>query len=491
MKMKRKFYTIGIAFLSLLGVSCSEWMTVRPSTEIEADLLFSTEEGFKNALTGIYARMIGENLYGNQLTFNLMEELVQRYDAGTRYSSLDDNARARLYNYTEDVSVGSIAATKTRIANIWNAMYTDIVNINSLLEHLDDNGREVISTEEMFNIIKGEALGLRAFHYFDLLRMWGPADMVNNGDQPTVPYRTRVGREQIAPMSADSLVIMIEADLLQADSLLQDDPCNWDLNYDDINFLNYRQHRMNKWAVRALMARLYLYANQPDLARQYAEDVIEHSGRNLVTNMSSDHTLFDESLFTLYYANMQDDLQSFFSDEIRYDSQTQKLLTPSNAEYTFERDGEGANDIRGMSGQGFLVQNNVYMSRKFLCIENSDYDYKVPLIRLAEMYYIMAEVTTGSEAASYYNAVRNSRGISSIYNITSFESEADKLERLTKEYSKEFFGEGQYFYFLKRHQIRSLDVGYNNTHRFPMELSFYEFEIPDAEREYGLVPEVE
>ena len=58
-------------------------------------------------------------------------------------------------------------------------------------------------------------------------------------------------------------------------------------------------------------------------------------------------------------------------------------------------------------------------------------------------------------------------------------------------YSKEFFGEGQYFYFLKRHQIRSLDVGYNNTHRFPMELSFYEFEIPDAEREYGLVPEVE
>lgn len=60
MKMKRKFYTIGIAFLSLLGVSCSEWMTVRPSTEIEADLLFSTEEGFKNALTGIYARMIGE-----------------------------------------------------------------------------------------------------------------------------------------------------------------------------------------------------------------------------------------------------------------------------------------------------------------------------------------------------------------------------------------------------------------------------------------------
>ena len=486
--MKRKIYTLGIAFLSVLGVSCSEWMDVRPVTEIEADELFSTEEGFKNALTGIYVRMTDQNLYGNQLTFNLLEELAQRYDAGARYSSLDDNARARLYNYEEDVEVGNLGATKDRLSNIWNAMYKDIVNINSLLEHLEDNGQEVITTGGLFNLMKGEALALRAFHYFDLLRMWGPTDMLNNGSQPTVPYRTKVGREQIAPMSADSLVIMIEADLLQADSLLQNDPCTWGVNNDNA-FYSYRQHRLNKWAVRALMVRFYLYANQPELAAQYAEDVIDHCGRSLVTDMKDDHALFNESLFTLYYENMQSDLQSFFDVDIRNDSQTQKLLSRSNWEFTFDINGEGANDIRGRSEQGILASSDVYMSRKFLCIENSEYDYKVPLIRLAEMYYILAETRTGSEAASYYNTVRNSRGVASIYNITSFANDRDKLDRLTEEYSKEFFGEGQYFFFLKRRQVTSLNVGFNQTGRFPMQLSFYEFEIPDAEKEYGLVPE--
>lgn len=487
----KKIYAIGIAFLSLFSFSCSEWMDIRPSTEVEADVLFTNEDGFKSALTGVYARMIGENLYGNQLTFGLLEDLAQRYDAGTRYSTLSSNSRALFYQYSSEVPIGNITATKTRISNIWNAMYTDIVNINSLLEHLEENGREVIRTEGLFDIIKGEALGLRAFHYFDLLRMWGPADMVNNGSQPTVPFRTRVGREQIAPMSADSLVIMIEADLLQADSLLRNDPCNWDIHANDIEFLNYRQFRMNRWAVRALMARFYLYANQPDLARQYAEDVIEHSGRELVTNMSSDHAMFDESLFSLYYANMQDDYLSYFTTPIRGDSQTQRLITEGNLNYTYETTSVGSNDIRGRSGQGFVRDNSVAMSRKYLCIENDSYDLRIPLIRLSEMYYIMAEVTTGSESASYYNAVRNARGISRTYNVSSFDDEATKIDALQDEYSKDFFGEGQYFFFLKRHQVASLDIWFENgENTFPMLERYYEFEIPDAEREYGYVPDV-
>ena len=142
---------------------------------------------------------------------------------------------------------------------------------------------------------------------------------------------------------------------------------------------------MNKWAVRALMARFYLYANQPDLARQYAEDVIEHSGRSLVTNMASDHAMFDESLFGLYYANMQNDYQSYFTTPVRDDSQTQRLITEYNLQYTFETASVGSNDIRGRSGQGFVRDNGVAMSRKYLCIENDSYDLRIPLIRLSEM----------------------------------------------------------------------------------------------------------
>jgi len=98
----KKIYAIGIAFLSLFSFSCSEWMDIRPSTEVEADVLFTNEDGFKSALTGVYARMIGENLYGNQLTFGLLEDLAQRYDAGLRYNTLDANSRALFYEYDEE-----------------------------------------------------------------------------------------------------------------------------------------------------------------------------------------------------------------------------------------------------------------------------------------------------------------------------------------------------------------------------------------------------
>ena len=190
-------------------------------------------------------------------------------------------------------------------------------------------------------------------------------------------------------------------------------------------------------------------------------------------------------------ANMQNDYLSYFTTPIRDDSQTQRLITEDNLQYTFETASVGSNDIRGRSGQGFVRDNGVAMSRKYLCIENDSYDLRIPLIRLSEMYYIMAEVTTGSESASYYNDVRNARGISTTYNVSSFDDEAQKIEALQLEYSKDFFGEGQYFFFLKRHRIEDLTVyfsGINNN--FPMHESYYEFEIPDAEREYGYVPDV-
>ena len=107
------------------------------------------------------------------------------------------------------------------------------------------------------------------------------------------------------------------------------------------------------------------------------------------------------------------------------------------------------------------------------------------------MYYIMAEVTTGSESASYYNAVRNARGISTTNNVSSFDDEATKISALQQEYCKDFFGEGQYFFFLKRHQVSTLNIWFKNImNNFPMLESYYEFEIPDAEREYGYVPDV-
>ena len=54
--MIRKIYTtlISTAFAAITLTSCSDWLIVYPSDEIKEEYLFSTGDGFRTALNGIY-----------------------------------------------------------------------------------------------------------------------------------------------------------------------------------------------------------------------------------------------------------------------------------------------------------------------------------------------------------------------------------------------------------------------------------------------------
>ena len=52
--MKRFIYTICLAFI--FG-ACENWLDVSPKTNIQEKDLFNREQGFKEALTGIYIKM--------------------------------------------------------------------------------------------------------------------------------------------------------------------------------------------------------------------------------------------------------------------------------------------------------------------------------------------------------------------------------------------------------------------------------------------------
>ena len=97
------------------------------------------------------------------------------------------------------------------------------------------------------------------------------------------------------------------------------------------------------------------------------------------------------------------------------------------------------------------------------------------------MYYILAESVSLEESVEYINKVRNTRGISRTYDIiySSSYTDVERREALLKEYQKEFFAEGQFFYFLKRHN-------YETFYRCPVaKMVYYVFPIPDDEVEFG------
>ena len=116
------------------------------------------------------------------------------------------------------------------------------------------------------------------------------------------------------------------------------------------------------------------------------------------------------------------------------------------------------------------------MVRKYLTSNEPAYNEKIPLIRLGEMYLIAAEA---SGDVTYLNALRNARGISSRYDVAAVTEEA-----LDAEYRKEFFAEGQYFYFLKRHAMKNF-YGCPESLQGKMSAFQYVFPLPDDGKEYN------
>ena len=67
--MKKILY-IFIATGLFTFASCSDWLDVAPNTDVPAKELFTTENGFKTVLAGLYITMTEESTYGKNLSFH-------------------------------------------------------------------------------------------------------------------------------------------------------------------------------------------------------------------------------------------------------------------------------------------------------------------------------------------------------------------------------------------------------------------------------------
>lgn len=463
-----------ISIVSLVSAlclsSCADWVSVSPKTEVESDLLFESEKGFKSALIGVYSRMTLGGLYGKALSYGYIEELAQRYDNYPDGWEPSSTERARIYRYGTD--------GKNTVKALWQELFKSIANINNLLTELDETGREIVLTDGYWELMKGEALGLRAYHYFDLLRLFGPV-YSQNPELKCLPWRTSFNAAQKVLLPASKIAEYILADLKEAEVLLADDPLNYNEDIDR-PFLGLRKHRMNRMAVKALMARVYLWIGDKTNAAIQAQEVIGQSGLSLARTNQEDVSLYEEAVFCLGMDDMENKVRNDWNDKSTYSNEL--FISMNNLKTVFESATVGVNDIRYKAGYGFIHGTNGAMCRKYLG-KSQVYKEKIPLIRLSEMYYILAESLPLDECTKYINEVRNVRGISRTNNYTpggNFTEEA-RINALDREYQKDFFAEGQYFYFLKRHARKTF-------YRCPVEeMRAYVMPVPDDEIEYGMV----
>lgn len=459
-KIKILLLTTLLAGLS----SCSNWLDVRPETEVDRDVLFSTPEGFEEALLGIYVRATRDDLYGKELTVGTPDVLAQLYTIS------NDDPLGYLHTRNFEYNDGNFINRKD---GIWEGLYNAIANCNLILENIDARSR--LFQPGIFELIKGEALALRAYFHFDALRLFAPAPISNAGGRG-IPYVTAYSRNT-TPMSTVTAVLdSVIHDLEAAKLLLTDDPIrdpSYIIGYPGESsanteeaannlFLQNRRHRMNYYAVCAALARVYLYRGDHTNALSQAREVIdaekfpwtEMEDFLAVNPQDKDRILYKELIFGWY---VPDKDAAYNRDWFRENTSGMHIAQSVNQAF-YETATVGNSDQRYRQWYVTLSQNNNFISviNKYRRngqspAQDANRHYLMaPAIRLSEVYYIAAECTYPTDpqgAATLLQTVRIHRGIGDLITVT---NEADFTEEVLKEYRKELLGEGQLFYAYKR-----------------------------------------
>lgn len=489
--MKRIIKKLIYFFPALLIMeSCNSFLDVKPQDNILEEQVFSSVDGFNVGINGVYSDLNQNALYGANLSGGMLDVMAQYFDLSNREHIF---AQYPNYDFAND-------EYKSRIESIWSRAYELIANTNAVLYHADD--KKAMLGDIYYGIYKGEGLALRAFLHFDLLRLFG-SNYLEDQNQEVMPYMTQHERKVQPLLSNKELVNFVIKDLLDAKELLTHvDPIltKGVLNFDDpnTNKLNYRQYRMNYFAVCGLLARVYLWAGDEQKAKEMALEVIQKGQitgsetfpwitTDAVNNRGDypDRIFSTEALFALYNTNRI----SIQNLQYNYTLNQFQLLTfiGNVAEGRVPVLYPNENDFRRKLHWAQRVNNTsneILYFTKYLDVTDTEgisntYRYMFPLIRISEMYLIAAETaTTLDESAEYINKINIHRGLPEITL-----SSSDELNLVIEnEYLKEFLGEGQSFFYFKRKQMTSIpSPSRPGVDRVPMQKGYYKFPLPESE----------
>lgn len=349
----------------------------------------------------------------------------------------------------------------------WSRFYQLIAQANLVLQNVPKMPASLFANENMRNNYLGEALFMRAYAYFYIIRVWGdPVFVTQTYDD--VDY----GRIQPLARTPEAKVL---------------DSCLTDLKK-AASYLNYaggdltKSIRANRGSTEALIAHMYAWKHQYDSAHVYCQKVINNGGYSLepmssYTNIwkgqSSNESIFELSM--QYNANdpnfkgqgdwaeaQFDCFATFLKDDIVDSKKKSCWIAPiggllDNTLFDTAKDARYRSVIRKVAASG--GDNAGYMLLKYTNFAYQSPDTKtypylnnnLVLFRLSDIYLLDAEaqayLNNLSGAAAALAATENRAGISSYRNPA---SSYDMIDEVVMERGRELIGEGQWFYDLIR-----------------------------------------
>jgi len=219
-----------------------------------------------------------------------------------------DNARQRSVNSTTNVNMElnvlnlyNAGPQHQQIYNYWLSVYKNIRNVNYVLRSLGvtyENGQIVYGkptadvTDAQRDELAGQAMFIRAYHYFNLVRLYGGVFLV------TKPLNASEARK-VNRSSIDETYNLITKDLEAAVAKANK------RTYTQIVSTDFG--KANSWAAKALLAKVYLTWPVPRAADALTllNDVIANSGYGLESSFARvfaiNNEMNKEILFAVRY----------------------------------------------------------------------------------------------------------------------------------------------------------------------------------------------
>ncbi|MBK7290633.1 MAG: RagB/SusD family nutrient uptake outer membrane protein [Chitinophagaceae bacterium] len=482
---------IAVTFLSLITGCKKEYYNVGPTGDVDEGAIYTTTGNAANVINGIYRYLYSRYSAQNQpgqggvmLMLDFMGEDLHQANA-TWYTP--GNGTGGWVNQKND--------SYLYVEYPFRLYYRCIGNANALIENID----AAEGTDADKKRLKGEALTMRAWAYFNLVQIFA-----QRYDATAVP-NSQLGVSM--PLSALEVKLprsTVEEVYTQINKDLADAITNFGTASPAKSGAAFKSHLNLKsaWAIRARVAlTMQNYVN----AAAYAQQVITLGGHSLMTNAQYQAGFNDlsnpEWIWGAYVQDDQGDTFGSYMGQISYNGNTTYVRGTPKRINSALYDQLTATDVRKTMWEPAPTAVNFplpasnfsrspYMSRKF-SIRNLPTIGDVPYIRLAEMYLIMAEAyakTPGKEvdarAALFTLAVNRDPSY-----VLSTNSGQALIDEIMFHRRVDFWAEGLRFFDLKRLNQpldRTVVPNYvsasgGGTLQVPAGSNLWQFAIPIAE----------
>lgn len=480
MKHMKKIFLLAAVTLSLGLVSCD--LTTDPEIYLDTDKALETYDGLDGAAAVTYSAFRGEGWYG------LYTSLYPDVMCGNCVAGVPLNS-GRGMNFQQWTFTAAGGFT------IYGNAYANILRCNNVIFAIKNDSEKYLKeegvTQQDLDNIMAECLFVRALSYFDLVRWYAqpyqvaaaaPEGDVKSLGAPIVSEDPNVSvLEKPARATTVKNYENIVSDLTTALDLIE--PGFVRAGVAD------QKCAVSEGAIEALLARVYLYMQEYELAEAHATNVI-NSGNYAIASVADYQTLWadqnwnatPEIIFGAFVNQNEGGLNSSPGNlthpdeygDIRVSNDLLVLFDDADVRKTMLRTSP---DYAGY-----------YWPNKYQGKDGGPLMYSsIPMIRISEMYLLRAEARLLGPSKNQAGAMSDMNVITSNRNAQAYNTVT--LDDIFNERRKELAFEGHLFHDYKRLQrdlVRTDIISGQSNDNVPKDSKYWC--MPFAESEFDVNP---